>query len=212
MRISFIVLLLLSVYSAAAQSLSYVPPVSKGYIANGPVAKTPKKIHETDTSKENKEPRYFYVTVSTNVFVNTLGTVGKRFSPSVEFGRTYGIFDIGLAAGRLNSIRDGSDTTYFMEVRPTINIFSKGRFSEALCLGAGYVFNGQQNFMTEICNSINFNISEKVALAISQGYYFFDGTYSNRTAQYMGVNLTYNFLRNDGVNKQRKHAALVNDN
>jgi len=66
--------------------------------------------------------------------------------------------------------------------------------------------------MTEICNSINFNITEKVALAVIQGYYFFDGTNSSRSTQYMGFTLTYNFLKNHSVNKQRKKAALVSDN
>ena len=68
-------------------------------------------VVEKDTSKENKEPRYYYVGASTNVFVNSKGGVAKRFSPSVEFGRTYGIFDIGLTTGRLNSLSSGGDTS-----------------------------------------------------------------------------------------------------
>jgi hypothetical protein len=48
-----------------------------------------------DTSKENKEPQYFYFSVNTDVFVNSKGGFAKRFSPAFEFGRTYGIFDSG---------------------------------------------------------------------------------------------------------------------
>ena len=66
--------------------------------------------------------------------------------------------------------------------------------------------------MTEICNSINFNISTTVAVAVVQGYYFLDGTNSSRNAaQYMGFNLTYNFLKPHSVNKQRKKKAIVSD-
>src|SRR5665213_3247654 len=54
-------------------------------------------VIEKDTSKENKEPRYYYVTAIADVFVNTKGGFGKRFSPGVEFGKTFGIFDIGLS-------------------------------------------------------------------------------------------------------------------
>jgi hypothetical protein len=169
-------------------------------------------VIQKDTSKENKEPRYFYISGNTNVFVNTRGGAAKRFSPSVEFGRTYGIFDIGLATGRLNSIGSGGDTTRFIEFRPTINIFSKGRFAEALCLGGGYVFKAKQGLMTEICNSINFNISEVWAVAVLQGYYYFDGTNNSRGTQYMGFNVTYNFLQKHSVNINRKKAALVSDN
>jgi hypothetical protein len=169
-------------------------------------------VIEKDTSKENKEPRYFYISGNTNVFVNTRGGAAKRFSPSVEFGRTYGIFDIGLATGRINSIGPGGDTTRFIEFRPTINIFSKGRFAEALCLGGGYVFNAKQGLMTEVCNSINFNITEIWAVAIVEGYYYFDGTNSSRATQYMGFNVTFNFLQKHSVNINRKKKALVSDN
>ena len=169
-------------------------------------------VAESDTSKENKEPRYFYVSANTDVFVNTKGGVAKRLSPAFEIGRTYGIFDIGLATGRVSSIGPGADTTHYIEFRPTINIFSAGRFAEGLCLGGGYVLQAKQGLMTEICNSINFNISTTVAVAITQGYYFFDGTNSSRSTQYMGFSFTYNFLKHHSVNKQRKKAALIKDN
>jgi hypothetical protein len=169
-------------------------------------------VIQKDTSKENQEPQYFYISVNTDVFVNTKGGFAKRFSPAVEFGRTYGIFDIGLSTGFTNTLSSGSDTTQFIEFRPTINIFSKGRFAEGLCLGGGYIFGAKQGLMTEICNSINFNLSEKVAIAITQGYYFYDGTNSNRNSQYMGFSFTYNFLRKHSVNIQRKRKALISDN
>ncbi|MDB5115344.1 MAG: hypothetical protein JWQ79_836 [Mucilaginibacter sp.] len=166
-------------------------------------------VIESDTSKENKEPRYYYLSINTDVFVNTKGGVAKRFSPSFEFGRTYGIFDIGLATGRFGSLSAGSDTSHYIEFRPTINIFSAGRFAEGLCLGGGYVFGAKQGLMTEICNSINFNISETVAVAVTQGYYFFDGTNSSRSTQYMGFSFTYNFLKKHSTNMRRKKETLI---
>jgi hypothetical protein len=213
MKILFILILLTSVTCLFAQNTSVMPNVSKAFIAHGQNKKTGKDtVVESDTSKENKEPRYFYFSVNADVFVNTKGGAAKRFSPAVEFGRTYGIFDLGLATGRINSYSPGADTSRYIEFRPTINIFSKGRFAEGLCLGGGYVFNAKQGLMTEICNSINFNISTTVAVAVTQGYYFFDGTNSSRSTQYMGFAFTYNFLRKHSVNKQRKKAAIVSDN
>ncbi len=212
MKLTFLLLFLLLNYESSAQGAPAVPAVSKGFITYNQANNSKRhQVRESDTSKENKEPRYFYVTGSTNVLVNTIGGFAKRFSPSIEFGRTYGIFDIGLATGRLN-MNAGGDTSQFIEIRPTINIFSKGRFSEALCLGGGYIFSAQQGLLTEICNSINFNVSETIAIAVAQGYYFMDGTASNRTAQYMGVNLTYNLLKKNSVNKKRKRAAIINEN
>jgi len=213
MKLPIIAFLLFTASYACAQQSSVVPNMTKAMIGNRH-SKTAGKdtVIESDTSKENKEPRYFYLSASTNVFVNTKGGVAQRFSPAVEFGRTYGIFDIGLATGKTNSLTSGKDTTRYIEFRPTINIFSKGRFAEALCLGGGYVVKAKQGLMTEICNSINFNISETAAVAVEQGYFFFDGTNSSRSTQYMGFSFTYNFLKSHSVNKQRKKAAIVSDN
>ncbi|GAC1313955.1 MAG: hypothetical protein NVSMB24_37990 [Mucilaginibacter sp.] len=168
-------------------------------------------VIEADTSKENKEPRYYYYSILADIMVNTKGSIAKRFSPGFEFGRTYGIFDIGLGLGRIGSLSSTRDTAYYIEFRPTINIFSAGRFSEGLLLGGGYVFGAKQALMTEICNSINFNISPTLAIAVTQGYFFFDGTNSSRSGQYMGFSFTYNFLRAHSVNKQRKKVQLLKD-
>jgi len=169
-------------------------------------------VVESDTTKENKEPQYFYVTTGANVFVNAKGGFAQRFSPSIELGRTYGIFDIGLATGRLNVQNNTRDSSLYLELRPTINIFSKGRFAEGLCLGAGYVSGAKQGLMTEICNSINFSVNENFQIAIVQGYMYFDGTNNSRNTQFMGLNLTYNLLRAHSVNRQRKKKALISDN
>lgn len=206
MKIIFTILLFSITICAFAQNNQKKKPVVK--------AKTVQKdtTIESDTTKENKEPQYFYLSVNANAFVNTKGGFAKRFSPSVEFGRTYGIFDLGIATGRINTFKKGGDTTHYIELRPTINIFSKGRFAESLCLGAGYVLTAKQGLMTEICNGINFNITETFAIAMLQGYIFLDGTNSNRSTQYVGLNFTYNFLKGHSVNKRRKRAALLNDN
>ena len=213
MKILFTTILLFAFYCVWAQNT----PISTLPKAIFPHAQHKKNaardtVVESDTSKENKEPRYFYFSALSNVYVNTKGGIGKRFAPGFEFGRTYGIFDIGLATGRINSISKGSDTSHYIEFRPTINIFSAGRFAEGLCLGGGYMFGGKQALVTEICNSINFNISTKVAVAVTQAYVFFDGTNSSRSAQYMGFSFTYNFLHRHSVNNQRKKAAIMKDN
>jgi hypothetical protein len=195
-----------------AQTNNVVPNINKALIGHTPHKSTKDTVIESDTSKENKEPQYFYFSTNADVFVNTKGGVAKRFSPAFEVGRTYGIFDIGLATGRFNSLSAGSDTARYIEFRPTINIFSSGRFAEGLCLGGGYAFNAKQALVTEICNSINFNISTNIAIAVTQGYYFFDGTNSSRSTQYMGFAFTYNFLRKHSVNNQRKKKALVTTN
>ena len=213
MKILFTIFIVLNSIYSSAQNVSKAGSTPRANIPHGQNKTVLKDTTAAkDSSEINKEPRYFYLAGNMNVFVNTKGSFGQRFSPSVEFGRTYGIFDMGLATGRLNSISSGSDTTRFLEFRPTINIFTKGRFSEALCIGGGYVFKAKQGLMTEICNSINFNISEIWSVSVLQGYYFFDGTNSSRSTQFFGLNATYNFLQKHGINIKRKKKAILREN
>ncbi|MGN6638864.1 MAG: hypothetical protein ACTHJ8_08125 [Mucilaginibacter sp.] len=209
MKHLFTTFLLLTVATSALCQVT--PTISRAIMAHPENKKAGKDtVIEKDTSKENKEPRYFYASFNSNVMVNTKGGFAKRFSPGIEFGRTYGICDVGLQGGRISSFN--TDSTLFLEFRATLNIFSKGRFAEGLCLGAGDAFGAKQGLMTEICNSLNFNVGTNFAIALTQGYYFFDGTNSSRAAQYMGASFTYNFLRNHSTNKRRKKQALINDN
>jgi hypothetical protein len=215
MKLPFTLLLSFYSFTLFAQSAAIAPSMGRAFFSHGSTPRTTATkdtVIESDTSRENKEPQYFYLSVNTDVLVNAKGGVANRFSPAVEFGRTYGIFDLGLATGITNSYSKGNDTSHYIELRPTINIFSKGRFNQGLCLGAGYMFNAKQAFMTEICNSINFNVTTTVTVAITQGYYFFDGTNDSRSTQYVGFSLTYNFLRKHSTNNRRKRAAILNDN
>jgi hypothetical protein len=127
---------------------------------------------------------------------------------TTEFGGSFGIFDIGMMVGRLHL--NHSDSSWFAEILPSINVFSKGRFSEAFKLGAGYVFGAKQNFMTEITNSINFAPDNRLVISVFQGNYFFDGKLSTSKAQFMGLLFTYNLIREKSKTEQLRKKALLN--
>ncbi len=156
-----------------------------------------------------KEAHYNYISFGTCVYTNAIGTFNQKMFVTTEVGRTYGIFDIGLMVGRLN-LTKASDSIYFSEVLPTINVFSKGRFSEALTLGAGYIFGAKQNFLTEITNSINFAANNRLIIAVYQGNYFFDGKLSTSRAQFMGLSFTYNFIKRNSKTEGLRRKSLLN--
>jgi len=160
------------------------------------------------SQEREKEAHYNYFSIGTSVYTNTPGTFKQKVFNTIEGGRTFGIFDIGLTLGRLNLMH--SDTSWFAEVLPTINVFSKGRFSEAFTLGAGYVINAKENFLTEITNSINFAPTNQIVISVFQGNYFFDGKYSTSKAQFMGLSLTYNFIKKNTVTDFKKRKSLLN--
>ena len=155
-----------------------------------------------------KEPHYNYLTLSTSVYTNAIGTVNQKLFMSAELGRTFGIFDIGLAIGRLNLAK--GDSSWFAEILPTINVFSKGRFSEALTLGAGRIFNRKENFLTEITNSINFAPNNSLIITVYQGNYFFDGKLSTSKVQFMGLSVTFNLIKKNTKTDVLRKKALLN--
>ena len=159
------------------------------------------------SQKLEREPEYNYLSLGTNVMTNTTGTFASKAFITLEFGRSFGIFDLGLMAGRLTMAK--SDSSWFTELLPTINVFSKGRFSEALTIGAGFIFHSKNNFLTELTNTINFTPSNQIVIAISEGNYFLDGKLSTAKAQYIGLSLTYNFIaRNSKTNLLKKRSLL----
>lgn len=162
--------------------------------------------------KREQEPHYNYLTLSTSVFTNAIGTVNQKMFFAAEAGRTFGIFDIGLEAGRLNfvKVKKGLDSNWFAEILPTINVFSKGRFSEALTLGAGRIFNRKENFLTEITNSINFAPNNRLVITVYQGNYFFDGKLSTSRAQFMGLSITFSFIKKGTETDSKRRKSLLN--
>ena len=159
--------------------------------------------------EREKEAHYTYVSFGTSVYTNAIGNFNQKMFITTEVGRTYGIFDIGLLVGRLN-LAKATDSSYFTEILPTINVFSKGRFSEALTLGAGYVFGAKQNFLTEITNSINFAPNNRLVITVFQGNYFFDGRFSTSKAQFMGLSFTFNLIKRNTKTEQLRRKSLLN--
>ena len=160
------------------------------------------------SQKREKEAHYYYLSLGTCVYTNAPGTFNHKTFVTTEFGGSFGIFDIGMMVGRLNLLHN--DTSWFTEILPTINVFSKGRFSEALTLGAGYVFGAKQNFLTEITNSINFAPNNRLVITVFQGNYFFDGKLSTSKAQFMGLSFTFNFIKDNSKTEQLRKKSLLN--
>lgn len=158
--------------------------------------------------EKEKEPHYNYLSFGTCVFTNAIGTFKEKVFLTTEFGRTFGIFDIGLMLGRLNLSK--GDSLFFTEIVPTINVFSKGRFSEALTLGIGHVYGAKQNLLTEITNSINYAPTNRIVLTVFQGNYFFDGKLSTSKAQFMGLSMTYNFIKKNSETSGLRKRSLLN--
>ena len=159
------------------------------------------------SQKREKEAHYYYLSLGTCVYTNAPGTFNQKTFVTTEFGGSFGIFDIGIMVGRLNLKH--SDTSWFTEVLPTINVFSKGQIFRSVDIGSGYVFGAKQNFLTEITNSINFAPNNKLVITVFQGNYFFDGKLSTSKAQFMGLSITFNFIKENSKTEQLRKKSLL---
>ena len=61
---------------------------------------------------------------------NTAGTISEKSNIALEVGRQWEVFSLGLALGKTTLSRvTGRDTSNYLEVRPNLNIFQVGKFT-----------------------------------------------------------------------------------
>src|ERR1700760_2479026 len=88
---------------------------------------------------------------------NNAGTFGEKANFAFEVGRQWDVFSLGVDYGRINLAKvHGKDTVNYIEIRPNLNIFQQGRFTNTLTTGIGYIFNSQQSLLTEVTSGIEY--------------------------------------------------------
>src|ERR1700748_3120540 len=82
---------------------------------------------------------------------NNAGTFGQKANFAFEVGRQWDVFSLGIDYGRTNlgKVR-GKHTANYLELRPNLNIFQQGKFTNTFTAGIGYIFAAQQGVMTEL--------------------------------------------------------------
>jgi hypothetical protein len=56
----------------------------------------------------------------------------------------------------------GRDTTAFFELRPNLNVFQQGKFTNTFTAGIGYILNAQENLLTELSSRIEYAYSPQI--------------------------------------------------
>ncbi len=150
------------------------------------------KAHaQSDTSKV-KPQTYLQVYYS---LTNTAGTLGGKSNVSVEVGKQWNVFSLGVDLGKttLESIH-GRDTSLYFEIRPNLNIFQQGRFTNTLTVGVGYVFFAPNNFLSELTSGIEYTASDRLHLNANFGTFYYSGRYTASSATFFGISASYYFL------------------
>ena len=123
-------------------------------------------------------------------FTNEVGTIGTKFSPTIEIGRQFqDIFTIGLAVGKTNcktTYTYGTDnilispSSYYVELRPNLNVYQIGKFTNTVTPGIGYVFDPGQSLMIETTVGIEYEYTKKLHFNIFFGNYYYSSLSANQ--------------------------------
>lgn len=136
-----------------------------------------------------------YVSIAPQL-TNTAGTLSDKSNVSLEVGRQWDVFSIGLDFGKTTLSRQvGMDTSMYLELRPNLNIFQQGKFTNTFTAGIGYVFNAENSLLTELTSGIEYAATPSVHVNVNFGQYYYSGRYSTESTSFFGTSVIYFFRR-----------------
>ncbi len=125
---------------------------------------------------------------------NNAGSFGEKANFAFELGRQWDVFSLGIDYGRTNlATVQGKDTSNYLELRPNLNIFQQGRFTNTFTAGIGYIFNAQQTLMTELTSGIEYTYNDQFHINVYLGQYYYSGRTAASTETFFGVSAVWFF-------------------
>ena len=134
-----------------------------------------------------------YVSLAPSI-TNDVGTFVQKSNVAVEVGRQWDVFSLGLDFGKTSMGKvQGRDTTAYLELRPNLNIFQQGKFTNTFTAGIGYIFNAKNNLMTELTTGIEYALNGQFHFNVFFGQYYYSGKMSASTVTFFGVSGMFYF-------------------
>ena len=125
---------------------------------------------------------------------NQAGNWADKLNLGLEVGRQWDVFSVGIVIAK-NSLQKavGRDTTTFFELRPNLNVFQQGKFTNTFTAGIGYILNAQENLLTELTYGIEYAHSPQIHFNVYFGQYYYSGRYSDSNSSFFGLSCMYYF-------------------
>jgi len=134
-----------------------------------------------------------YVSLAPSI-TNDVGTFGQKSNVAIEVGRQWDVFSLGLDFGKTSMGKvQGRDTTAYLELRPNLNIFQQGKFTNTFTAGIGYIFNAKKSLMTEITSGIEYALNDQFHFNVFFGQYYYSGKTDASTVTFFGVSGMFYF-------------------
>ena len=132
-----------------------------------------------------------YISIAPSL-TNTAGTIADKSNFAIEFGRQWDVFSMGVDIGKTTLSKvTNLDTTNYLELRPSLNVFQQGKFTNTLTIGLGYVFNAKENLLTELTYGIEYAFTPKTHFNVFFGQYFYSGKLSASNATFLGISAMF---------------------
>src|SRR5665213_114942 len=125
---------------------------------------------------------------------NSAGTIADKGNMALELGQQWDVFSLGIDIGKTTFSKvTGRDTTKYVELRPNLNIFQEGKFTNTFTAGIGYVFGGEEDLLTEVTYGIEYSLSDNLHLNAFFGQFYYSGKFSASNVSFFGVSAAYYF-------------------
>ncbi len=129
---------------------------------------------------------------------NDPGTFWGKSNLALEIGRQWDVFSLGIDIGKTSLGKvTGRDTTAYLELRPNLNIFQEGKFTNTFTAGIGYIFNSTQSLMTELTSGIEYAYNDQLHLNIYFGQYYYSGKINASTTTFFGFSVMLYFAKSN---------------
>jgi hypothetical protein len=126
---------------------------------------------------------------------NDAGTIAEKSNLSFEVGRQWNVFSMGLDVGKTSLGKvQGRDTTAYLELRPNLNVFQQGKFTNTFTAGIGFIFHSKQSLMTELTSGIEYAYNSKIHFNMYFGQYYYSGRYDASSVTFFGISGMFYFL------------------
>lgn len=134
-----------------------------------------------------------YVSLAPSL-TNSAGTIADKSNLAIELGQQWDVFSMGIDYGKTTLSKvTGTDTTNYIELRPNLNIFQVGKFTNTFTAGIGYIFNAKEDLLTEVTYGIEYSFREKLHFNVFFGQYYYSGRSSASNVSFFGVSAAYYF-------------------
>lgn len=125
---------------------------------------------------------------------NSAGTIAEKSNLALEIGRQWSVFSMGIDIGKTTMAPvHGRDSSVYLELRPNLNVFQQGKFTNTFTAGIGGIFHAKENFMTELTSGIEYAHNDRLHFNVVFGQYFYSGRYSASDVTFFGLSAMYYF-------------------